>query len=534
MNFLPIAERELRVAARKRGIFWTRQMAALLTLVVAGLLLFMFRASGFMPNKGQVMFGVLAWLAFIYAFAAGVFLTSDCLSEEKREGTLGLLFLTDLRGYDVILGKLASTSLHAFYGLIAVFPIISLSLLLGGLLAEQFWKSIFAITNMLLFSLAVGILASCISREPLRSMNTAILFLLVLIGLPYAIDFALADWQAPRFVPRASLLAPLQPFLAAQAGGRWPFWSSLMMSHLVAWGCLALAAWRIRHTWQDQRMAEHRKKGAVQRQQERIEARKRSSDPVLWLASRARRFRLWLLLVVLAATLMIGLAGNSRRSALYLVQMVLNGFGLLLYVWMTAHSTRFFVEGMRNGAFELMLCTPVREHEIVRAEWRSFVRTFALPLLLLITGEQLVGFTQLLHSGTLDSYLVANAISGAITSLTTSISIAWFGMWMGLRSRKAHVAIIKTLVFVFVLPLIAIGILQVALTFTIGLRWGLPQWLTPVVVCALCVAKDVAFTVWARRQLYTRFREAVAGIERPAAGIHALPVPVVLGREATS
>ena len=108
-------------------------------------------------------------------------------------------------------------------------------------------------------------------------------------------------------------------------------------------------------------MAEHRKKGAVQRQQERIEAKKRSSEPVLWLASRARRFRLWLLLVVLVATLTIGLVGDSRRSALYLVQMVLNGFGVLIYIWMTAHSTRFFVEGMRNGAFELMLCTPVSD-----------------------------------------------------------------------------------------------------------------------------------------------------------------------------
>ena len=29
--------------------------------------------------------------------------TADSLSAEKREGTLGLLFLTDLRGYDVVL-----------------------------------------------------------------------------------------------------------------------------------------------------------------------------------------------------------------------------------------------------------------------------------------------------------------------------------------------------------------------------------------------------------------------------------------------
>ena len=32
-------------------------------------------------------------------------MTADCLSEEKREGTLGLLFLTDLRGYDIVVSS---------------------------------------------------------------------------------------------------------------------------------------------------------------------------------------------------------------------------------------------------------------------------------------------------------------------------------------------------------------------------------------------------------------------------------------------
>ncbi|HQU46125.1 MAG TPA: hypothetical protein PK867_25150, partial [Pirellulales bacterium] len=42
-------------------------------------------------------------------------LTADCISSERREGTLGLLFLTDLRGHDVVLGKLVVAGLGAFY-----------------------------------------------------------------------------------------------------------------------------------------------------------------------------------------------------------------------------------------------------------------------------------------------------------------------------------------------------------------------------------------------------------------------------------
>src|SRR5260370_3617695 len=64
-----------------------------------------------------IAFGVMA-LGF--CLLAGIFLTADCLSEEKREGTLGLLFLADLKSYDVVLGKLIATSTHSVYGLLAV------------------------------------------------------------------------------------------------------------------------------------------------------------------------------------------------------------------------------------------------------------------------------------------------------------------------------------------------------------------------------------------------------------------------------
>jgi len=39
-------------------------------------------------------------------------------------------FLTDLTSRDIILGKLAASSLHGIFGLLAVFPILGLPLLL--------------------------------------------------------------------------------------------------------------------------------------------------------------------------------------------------------------------------------------------------------------------------------------------------------------------------------------------------------------------------------------------------------------------
>ena len=55
------------------------------------------------------LFWGLTGSAVFYCLLSGVWFTADCLSEEKREGTLGLLFLTDLKGYDVVFGKLVAT-----------------------------------------------------------------------------------------------------------------------------------------------------------------------------------------------------------------------------------------------------------------------------------------------------------------------------------------------------------------------------------------------------------------------------------------
>src|SRR4051812_12692098 len=130
MVLLPIVDRELRVAARRASTYWMRCVAAMLVLIV--FLVLLANGRGSMAQMGKHLLNAMGVLALGFSMLAGVFLTSDCLSEEKREGTLGLLFLTDLKGYDVVLGKLAANSLHAFFGLLAIFPVLGLSLLLGG------------------------------------------------------------------------------------------------------------------------------------------------------------------------------------------------------------------------------------------------------------------------------------------------------------------------------------------------------------------------------------------------------------------
>src|SRR5258706_11028803 len=148
MTFLPIVDRELRVAARKRSTFWVRVAAAMVALVIAVGFLLMTEISFFRSGPsslGRGLFAVLTWLSLAAALSAGLFFTFDFLSEEKREGTLGFLFLTDLRGYDVVLGKLMATSLRGFYALLAFLPILAITQMMGGVTGAQYWKSTLAL-----------------------------------------------------------------------------------------------------------------------------------------------------------------------------------------------------------------------------------------------------------------------------------------------------------------------------------------------------------------------------------------------------
>ena len=129
MTFLPIVTRELRVSARRRRTYWVRFATAALALLFFGWSVLFLHMAGAATFAGKMLFGGLVALIWIYAILGGVFQTADTLSEEKREGTLGLLFLTDLKGYDIVLGKLAATSLNAFYGVLALFPVMAIPVL---------------------------------------------------------------------------------------------------------------------------------------------------------------------------------------------------------------------------------------------------------------------------------------------------------------------------------------------------------------------------------------------------------------------
>jgi len=544
MTFLPIAERELRVIARRKATYWSRLgVAGAAFIIFAGVIAIFELGSariGFGNQMGPILFGIFSWLSFAFVCSAGVFLTSDSLSEEKREGTLGLLFLTDLRGYDVVIGKLLSTSLTAAYGLMAAFPVIGISFLIGGVTGAQFWRLALVLFNTLFFSLSIGVFISAISRDAQRAMNgTVLLCALFLAGWP-ALDWALAGWDNAKFAPLFSLASPGFTFTQTDQTRLGDFWTSLVVTHVMSWLFLAVACVIAPRTWQE--TASVKGSGANTRAQrgrfgspaKRAALRQLwlAENPIRWLAARDLWLGKFQWLVLLGGGVLFALLCLNTSEWQPLISVANGIVGLLMllvHLWVASHASRFFVDAMRSGTIELLLATPLQPRQIVLGQLWALRRTFARPVLvlMLLTAVLSVGQIEAVRQAMAKSNAamgpeiiimqIVQAFSSLITLATGLIATAWFGMWMGLTSKKANVAVIKTIVFVQVIPLIALWFITMLIYLGVGFvmsgQWF--NWLPQTLITILAVAADVAFILVSRKKLLTLFRELASG-DQPA------------------
>jgi hypothetical protein len=538
-------------------------------LVIGAGFLIMSLAVGISTTRaGSGLFGTLTWLALGASLAAGLFFTADSLSEEKRDGTLGFLFLTDLRGYDVVGGKLLATSLRGGYALLALFPVLALTLLMGGVTGAQFWKISLALINALFCSLAAGLLASAACRDSQRAMAvTFLLLLLVCAGGPM-VDSILAVSRRGGFRPLLSFGSPIYVFWAASAWGRTAYWPGLIASHSLAWASFALASWLVPRTRQDRP-----KRTAVARRARiyswkyggataRLERRRRLIDhnPVMWLALRERWQSVGVWVIAGFVLVPFGVILTTLPSMVWIIWSQVSWLVLVvLYLWTASQACRFFVDAKRSGLMELLLVTPLNSKDIVIGQWRALLRMFGLPAALLLL-VQFAGtiFSQRASMGMLATqgggnapglpWHLLSASTSVLSAVANLVALMWFGMWMGLVSKNSSVATLRTILFLQVLPWLGISFVATSIAGLLMFRRfasaGVPSSSSsmflsfPLVLAGLSagltLAKDAAFFVWARRRLYSSFRVEAArsinarGASRTAPGAPAIPVPPVI------
>ena len=109
------------------------------------------------PNNEE---RALATITFIAGISFGIFAgisSFHTIALEFRNKTLGLLFLTRLRSSEILFGKISPLSVQCFTILIAIFPILSLSLINGGVTITYVLKCWVCICSFMYLGLSIGI-----------------------------------------------------------------------------------------------------------------------------------------------------------------------------------------------------------------------------------------------------------------------------------------------------------------------------------------------------------------------------------------
>src|SRR6266545_506196 len=238
VNILPLVMHEMRASVRRPTAYRIRLAAGGATIGLSCWGLLVWSDSMTAASLGHSLLRIFGGTGFIGGALAGLVLTSDCISQERRDVTLGLLFLTDLRGHDITIGKLAAKGITPFYCLLAMFPSLTVCVIVGGVTAGEVWRLSLVLLNTLFFSLALTILTSTFCRRQRAAQAGALLaILLSMVALPLlgagfssGTGGSLAHPFHLLFSPAASY------FLAFDAGYRvgpgW-FWGSLLTTHLA-------------------------------------------------------------------------------------------------------------------------------------------------------------------------------------------------------------------------------------------------------------------------------------------------------------
>ena len=521
MTFLPVVGRELRVASRRRHTYWTRFLAglagvALMTWIWFGL------ANEAEHARGQLLFRFMAGLALAYCLFSGVPITSDCVSQEKREGTLGLLFLTDLRGYDVVLGKLAATSLNAIYRLMAVFPLLTVPLLLGGLRLVEVARMAAVLANTLFFSLAAGMLASVLSKEERRATAAAFFLVVGFTAGPAILGWLVWDKSSP-FPLGWLLTSGIYPAVLAEEGSYklhpTHFWIALASTQVVGWIFLIVASLLVTHVWQDRPGAGGEAPWGEWRfahGPSHLPWRRRllEVNPTWWLVARDRLKPVVVYIVLgLLAAGWLSFYARFGRGWLDPTLLFLGGYGVhtIIKLWLASEASRMFFNDRRTGALELILSTPLTVDEILAGHLLGLQRQFTGPVRLVLLADIAMLVLGIRESPYDNSVEWLGLWAGLIAMFLVDLyALAWLGLWLSLCASSPLRAWRGVVARVLLLPwvLFLFGLLPLSMART---RAADPnEWSLLGAGLILSLMISAAFAVWARANLEQKFRTVVA------------------------
>jgi hypothetical protein len=552
----PLLERELRGSARRPLFFWLRGLLALAAGFQACELLDRYAIA---PGRGAAALAAagpgaaingaallhqMSWLLFLGVLFMGL-LTADSITRERRNGTLGLLLMTDLTPAEIVYGKMLSCGLTSFMALLGCLPALMIPVLAGGVNGREAALTGIGLCNSLFVSLAAGLWMSALFRER-RSTIAATLAVVAALAFGPEVTggsfFGLGTVPIFRFLGLAGWMTAAR--LPLQFSPLFVLWFAA--THTLGWVFLWEAAVTLARTWQDQPHQQAREAdptetwlapapvtpapgdpaatpeavAAAARVSWLTDPRPWDADPIRWRVERlgSAEGLIWLAMA-LNFFAQIGLLGSvfthSGASSdswgfLSFVGLTVSAFAGGLVAWAGA---RFFQDTRQQQDLELLLTTPIGGRDILASQWRVLVRALAWPVGLVLALSLPAGISLIYdfaHDYRSEPWSLLEPYLIAVNLAFEAVALCWVGMRFGLRGRNAITAVAGAVGLVQLLPLA----LAVALMWSwawlpnlASLRHMSRSSMPPIILALLFfLGKNLALILWARFRLHGELR----------------------------
>jgi ABC-type transport system involved in multi-copper enzyme maturation permease subunit len=419
----------------------------------------------------------LALLVFFAALSA-----AGSVTQEKDRRTFVLLLLTDLRNYEIVLGKLFGSLLQIFLLLAGSIPILALLLLLGGVAPGQLVQAIVVLAATALVTGSLGLLVALWRDKTFQSLALTVLFLVLYFCLvrglgivPRMTGGALGEetlavcqqWLDP-FEALQSVVEPRSPQAAPVVAPAYGYAGVMVLVSVLLnfWGILRLRVWnpsgepivqreRPEDLEEKDRSLAHAAPGAVRRVW---------SNPILWREIVTRAYGRRPLLVKLAYGLVLALVCYYVLAPIWTAEKMswaaaqgLVPVGILSLLLISAQAVTAITSERDTGALDLLLVTDLTPSEFIFGKLGGIVyntKEFLIPplaLTLVYAWNGLLATPPRLHPEMLagkNTEAALCVIGGAVVLLSFAIVL---GVHVALRVDVSRVAIVHTLGTVFFL-----------------------------------------------------------------------------------
>lgn len=462
----PLFSREVLTAPRQLKHFLIRAgyVAALFVLLYTlGQVTFGWqqeRQLGDLARFGALCFQVFTFLQLILVVFFSLLFAAGNIAQEKDRKTLILLLMTDLRNYELVLGKLAASLLLVAVLLAVSLPALVLTSLLGGVELQQIGWSLAITASAALAAGSWGNLIAFWREKTFQTLAYSVLGLVLFIGLVEGVRAVVGpDTTAGEWVslanPLRGLLVVLDPLAAsAQHLGIAAHPLNFVLAMLaMAAGMSGLTINRLR-VWNpsDQRSQPMAPEGVAEQNRKSV-TRKVWHNPVIWREIRTSAYgrrvfviKLAYLIAFLAASWFASRAPGDEKVLGMISPMgfAFVGVSILSLILINAQAVTAFTTERDAKTLELLLVTDITAKEFIFGKlggifWNT--KEVILPPLLLIL--------MFLVQGTLS---VENFMYVCLGFLMLALFAAMLGLHGGISfdsSRSAIANSLGTMFFLF-------------------------------------------------------------------------------------